>query len=138
MKRALARQKVDFNAKLIFVDAARALDCNVVDMTLDGARLELFAALELPEQIYLWERRTNPIFECNVIGACRDALVCGSRIAAAEACASPSPVVTFFRIRSWLGDSALSVRTQDNVTAISRPMAYAIIPLISASPSEIT
>ena len=89
-RRALARQKVDFNAKLIFVDAARALDCNVVDMTPDGARLELFAALELPERIYLWERRTNPIFECNVIGACRDALVCGSRIAAAETCDSPS------------------------------------------------
>jgi PilZ domain-containing protein len=66
-RRAVARQKVDFNAKLIFVDAARVLDCNVVDMTLDGARLELFAALELPEQIYLWERRANAVFECTVI-----------------------------------------------------------------------
>jgi hypothetical protein len=45
----------------------RVLLAHVVDMTCDGARLELFAALELPEQIYLWERRTNPIFECNVI-----------------------------------------------------------------------
>jgi hypothetical protein len=66
-RRALARQKVNFNAKLIFVDAARVLDCNVVDMTIDGARLELFAALELPEQIYLWERRANAVFECTVI-----------------------------------------------------------------------
>jgi hypothetical protein len=66
-RRALVRQKVDFNAKLIFVDAARVLDCNVVDMTADGARLELFAAMELPERAYLWENHTNSVFECTVI-----------------------------------------------------------------------
>ena len=65
-RRALARQEVDFNGKLIFVDAARIVDCSVMDMTEDGARVELFSALEIPDRVYLWERQTNTVFECAV------------------------------------------------------------------------
>lgn len=35
-------------------------------MTEDGARIELFAALEVPDRAYLWERQTNMVFECAV------------------------------------------------------------------------
>lgn len=65
-RRALARQNVEFNGKLIFVDAARIIDCRVVDMTEDGARVELSGATEMPDRVYLWERQTNMVFECAV------------------------------------------------------------------------
>ena len=94
-RRALVRLEVDFNAKLIFVGAARVLDGNVFDMTADGARLELFAAMELPDTAYLWEVKTNSVFQCAVIwrkpgcAGVRFAGSCGRvmRLAIVEACA---------------------------------------------------
>jgi PilZ domain len=65
-RRKLVRHRVDFNGKLIYPDGTRLLDCRVVDMTEDGARLELSSAMEMPDRVYLWERQTNMVFECTV------------------------------------------------------------------------
>jgi len=65
-RRQLDRHRVDFNGMLISPDASRLLDCSVMDMTEDGARIELFSAMETPDRLYLWERQTNMVFECTV------------------------------------------------------------------------
>lgn len=65
-RRTLIRHRVDFSGKLIYPDGSRLLDCRAVDMTEDGARLELVSAMEMPDRLYLWERQTNMVFECAV------------------------------------------------------------------------
>jgi hypothetical protein len=65
-RRALARHRVDFNGRVIVPDASSLFECRVMDMTEDGARLELFNAMEMPDRVYLWERQTNMVFECAV------------------------------------------------------------------------
>lgn len=93
-RRALARHQVDFNGKLIFVDASSVLDCTVGNMTEDGARIGLPREVEVPKRVYLWERQTNMVFECEVRWRDRDRIgvrfldTCGRlmRQAIVEAC----------------------------------------------------
>jgi hypothetical protein len=63
-RRALPRHLVDFNAKLVLVDGSRVVDCCIVDMTADGARIEV--GIGIPDRVYLWELQTNMVFECAV------------------------------------------------------------------------
>ena len=65
-RRATPRHKVDLGGKLLFPDASRIVDCRVVDMTEDGARIKFAAGLDVPDRAYLWELKTNMVFECNV------------------------------------------------------------------------
>jgi hypothetical protein len=65
-RRGLVRHQVDFNGRLIFADGSLVHDCRVLDMTQDGARIDLFAALTVPDRVYLWESQTTMVFECAV------------------------------------------------------------------------
>jgi hypothetical protein len=63
-RRALPRHLVDFKARLVLVDGSRVVDCCILDMTPDGARIAV--GVEIPDRVYLWELQTNMVFECSV------------------------------------------------------------------------
>jgi hypothetical protein len=61
-RRAIARHRVDLGGKLLFPDASCVVDCRVVNMTEDGARIELPSGVDVRDRVYLWEFHTNMVF----------------------------------------------------------------------------
>lgn len=65
-KRAFPRHDVEIEGRLIFADGACVLECVIIDISEDGARVKTALDVQAPERVYLWQAKTATVFDCEV------------------------------------------------------------------------
>jgi hypothetical protein len=108
-RRVHPRFDVEIDGRLIVPGDSRLHDCTILDLSEGGARITLTAARDLPTTVYLWEKRSGTVFECEVrwrgehSAGLRFVDTCGRRTRdRLLAHGTPAPVRS--RIERWLGD----------------------------------
>lgn len=65
-RRASPRHEVSVRGAIIIklVEASRTAGCIIVDLSIDGAKVELDQDCDLPERVHLYESNCENVYEC--------------------------------------------------------------------------
>jgi hypothetical protein len=65
-RRAHVRHEVRLAGELIWDNGAHRRPCTIRDFSVDGARVETWVLQEMPKRLFLHERESDTLFECEV------------------------------------------------------------------------
>lgn len=96
-RRAFPRQQVDRSGKIILADEPCYIDCDIRNISENGALVGMRVSLPLPHNVFLWDAKTGTFYDCsvqwrklNLVGL-RFTDICGRAVqrALSEKCALP-------------------------------------------------
>jgi hypothetical protein len=110
-RREHERFDVEIDGRLIVPGGTGLRDCTILDLSDGGARIAVPGSSSLPRTVYLWERKSGTVFECEVrwrgehTAGLRFVDTCGRRVRDnLLAHGTAAPVKS--RIARWLGEGA--------------------------------